>query len=71
MNKRMYFLNVLLIFSHEPIVQVCLMFVSPPHPQTLNRHTTASCENSVSYEYKVELRLFVVHIALAQVILSS
>jgi len=38
--------------------------------QALNRHTTASCENSVSSEYKVELRLFVLHTALAQIILS-
>jgi len=32
--KRMYFLNILLIFSHEPIVQVCLSFFCPDFEQT-------------------------------------
>ena len=71
MNTRMYFLNILLMFSHVPIVQVCLFvffFSNFEHTQT---HTPLHHVRTL-YHMSIKLnclKLFMVHTALAQVIL--
>lgn len=67
--KRMYFLNILLIFSHESIVQVCLsLFLSRLWADTLLHDVRTLYHMSMKLNC---LRLFVVHTFLAQIILSS